>query len=104
MYDMKKYKVLLLLPIFKNLKFCQNIIFNQNNFITRSNETRSLVSALNSIVIFEKILNISIPKPSSFLSSNLSDEIKNNFNLDYIDLVIIDCSLSPIQHRNLEKI
>ncbi len=101
---MKKYKILLLLPIFKNLKFCQNVIFNQENFIARSIETRSLSKALNSQVFYEKIVNISIPKPSSFFSSTIIDEIKLNFNLDLIDLIIVDCSLSPVQHRNLEKL
>ena len=101
---MKKYKILLLLPIFKNLKFCQNVIFNQDNFIARSIETRSLSEALNSNIYYEKIINISIPKPSSFFSATIIDEIKSNFNLDLIDLIIVDCSLSPVQHRNLEKI
>ncbi|MDB0048372.1 GTPase HflX [Pseudomonadota bacterium] len=101
---MKNYKILLLLPIFKNLKFCQNIIFNQENFIARSSETRSLSEALNSKIFYEKIINISIPKPSSFFSTTITDEIKLNFNLNLIDLIIVDCSLSPVQHRNLEKI
>ena len=101
---MKNYKILLLLPIFKNLKFCQNIIFNQENFIARSSETRSLAEALNSKIFYEKIINISIPKPSLFFSSTIIDEIKLNFTLDLIDLIIVDCSLSPVQHRNLEKI
>jgi GTP-binding protein HflX len=101
---MKNYKILLLLPIFKNLKFCQNVIFNQENFIARSSETRSLSEALNSDIFYEKIINISIPKPSSFFSSTIIDEIKLNCNLDLIDLIIVDCSLSPVQHRNLEKV
>ena len=31
-------------------------------------------------------------------------KFKLNFNLDLIDLIIVDCSLSPVQHRNLEKV
>ena len=100
---MIKYKVFLLLPIFKNLKFCQNEIFNQESFIARSTETRSLAEALNSNIFYEKIINVVIPKSSSFFSSTVIDEIKLNFNLDLIDLIIIDCSLTPVQHRNLEK-
>ena len=53
---MKNYKILLLLPIFKNLKFCQNVIFNQENFIARSSETRSLSEALNSNIFMKKLL------------------------------------------------
>ena len=98
------YKTFLLFPIFKSKNFCQNIIFNQENFTSRSNETRSLVEALNSVINFEKVINVTIPKPSTFFSNTVVDEIKNNFNLDKIELIIIDCLLSPVQHRNLEKI
>ena len=101
---MKHYKIFLLLPIFKNLKFCQNQIFNQESFIARSKETRSLAEALNSIIFYEKIINVSIPKPSSFFSSTVIDDINLNFKLDLIDLIIVDCSLTPVQHRNLEKV
>ena len=37
------------------------------------------------------------------VSKTIANEIKDNFNIDKIDLIIIDCSLSPIQHRNLER-
>ncbi len=100
---MKSYKTFLLLPIFKNLRFCQNIIFSQDNFISRSNETRSLAEALNSNILYEKIININIPKSSSLLSLSVINDIKNNFDLEQVDLIIVDCSLSPVQHRNLEK-
>ncbi|MDC0093993.1 GTPase HflX [Alphaproteobacteria bacterium] len=94
----------MLLPIFKNLKFCQDVVFNQENFIARSCETRSLANALNSKIFYEKIINVSIPKPATFFSSSIIDEIILNLNLDLVDLIIVDCSLSPVQHRNLEKI
>ncbi len=100
---MNKYKTFLLFPVFKNNKFCQNQIFNQKNFISRSLETRSLVEALGGLIIFERIININVPKPSLLVSKTIANEIKYNFNLDDIDLIIIDCSLSPIQHRNLER-
>ena len=100
---MNNYNIFLLLPIFKNLKFLQNEIFNQENFISRSAEARSLGEALNSKIFYEKIINISIPKSSLFFSSTIINEIISNFNLDLIDLIIVDCSLSPVQHRNLEK-
>ena len=100
---MNKYKTLLIFPVFKNNKFCQNQIFNQKNFISRSLETRSLVQALGGLIIFERIININVPKPSLLVSKTIANEIKYNFNLYDIDLIIIDCSLSPIQHRNLER-
>ena len=101
---MVNYKTFLILPIFKNNKFSQNDIFNQKNFISRSSETRSLVSALDASIVFEKIINISIPKSSLLINNNVANEIINNFDLSLVDLIIFDCSLSPIQHRNLERI
>ena len=53
---MLNYKSFLIFPVFKNNKFCQNIIFNPENLISRSTETRSLVDALNSYIIIEKII------------------------------------------------
>ena len=101
---MLNYKTFLLFPVFKNNKFCQNIIFNPENLISRSTETRSLVDALDSYIIIEKIINITIPKPSALFSMNVIDDIIDNNNLENIDLIIIDCSLTPVQHRNLEKL
>ena len=99
---MVNYKTFLILPIFKNNKFSQNDIFNQKTLF-RSSETRSLVSALNASIVFEKIINISIPKSSLLINNNVTNEIKNNFDLSLVDLIIFDCSLSPIQQRNLEE-
>ena len=101
---MVNYKTFLILPIFKNNKFSQNDIFNQKNFISRSSETRSLVKALDASIVFEKIINISIPKSSLLINNNIANEIKDNFDLNLVDLIIFDCSLSPIQQRNLERI
>jgi GTP-binding protein HflX len=100
---MNRYKTYLCFPIFKNVRFSQDEIFNQKNLISRVQETRSLVEALNASIIFEKIININIPKPSLLISETVAEDIKNNLNDDDVDLVIIDCSLSPIQHRNLER-
>ena len=84
---MINYKTFLILPIFKNNKFSQNDIFNQKNFISRSSETRSLVQALDASIVFEKIINISIPKSSLFINNTVANEIKNNFgDLDSIAL------------------
>ena len=101
---MVNYKTFLIFPIFKNKKFSQNDNFNQKNFISRSSETRSLVQALDASIVFEKIINISIPKSSLLINNTVVNEIKNNFDLSFIDLIIFDCSLSPIQQRNLERI
>ena len=101
---MIRYNTFLILPIFKYKKFSQDDIFNQNNFISRSSETRSLVQALNASIIFEKIINISIPKSSLLISNTVANEIKKNSDLSILDLIIFDCFLSPIQQRNLERI
>ena len=101
---MTYYNAFLILPIFKNNKFSQNEVFNQKNFISRSFETRSLVQSLNASIVFEKLININVPKSSLLINNTVTNEIKKNFDLSLIDLIIFDCSLSPIQHRNLERI
>ena len=101
---MINYNTFLILPIFKINKFSQNDIFNQKNFISRSSETRSLVQALDASIVFEKVINISIPKTSLLINNTVANEIKNNFDLSLVDLIIFDCFLSPIQQRNLERV
>ena len=100
---MNNYRTFLCIPVFKNFKYCQDEIFNGNNLIVRTQETRSLVEALDGSIICEKIININVPKPSLLVSENIIENIKTNLNGYDIDLVVFDCSLTPIQHRNLEK-
>ena len=100
---MNNYRTFLCIPVFKNFKYCQNEIFNENNLIARTQETRSLVEALDGSIIFEKIININLPKPSLLVSENIVEDIIANLNVYDIDLIVFDCSLTPIQHRNLEK-
>ena len=101
---MLNYKIFLWIPVFKKNKYCQDEIFNQHNLIPRIQETRSLVEALGGSIVFEKIININVPKSSLLINDTAANEIKNNFDLSLVDLVIFDCSLSPIQQRNLERI
>ena len=100
---MNKYRTFLCIPVFKNFKYCQDEIFNEKNLISRTQETRSLVEALDGSIIFEKIININLPKPSLLVSENIIENIITNLNWHDIDLIVFDCSLTPIQHRNLEK-
>ena len=100
---MNKYRTFLCIPVFKNFKYCQDEIFNEKNLISRTQETRSLVEALDGSIIFEKIININLPKPSLLVSENIIENIITNLNGHDIDLIVFDCSLTPIQHRNLEK-
>ena len=100
---MNKYQTFLCVPIFKNFKYCQDEIFNEKNLIPRTQETRSLVEALHGTIIFEKIININFPKPSLLVSENVIDNIKTTLDNYDIDLIVFDCSLTTIQHRNLER-
>ena len=100
---MNKYRTFLCVPVFKNFKFCQDEIFNEKNLIPRTQETRSLVEALHGSIIFEKIININLPKPSLLVSENVIENIKTTLDNYDIDLIVFDCSLTPIQHRNLER-
>ena len=74
---MNNYRTFLCIPVFKNFKYCQDEIFNENNLIVRTQETRSLVEALDGSIIFEKIININVPKPSLLVSENIIENIIN---------------------------
>ena len=82
---MNKYRTFLCVAVFKNFKFCQDEIFNEKNLIPRTQETRSLVEALHGSIIFEKIININLPKPSLLVSENVIENIKttlDNYDID----------------------
>ena len=68
-------------------------------------EAVGLVEAIELRVVHSQIIQIAAPKPSTLIGSGKVDDLKAQ--LDASDsrpgIVIIDASLSPVQHRNLEK-
>ena len=69
----------------------------------RLDEILGLAHAIDLDVIASQIVNLSDIRPSTFLGKGKVDEIASAISEDGISLVIMDCALSPVQQRNLER-
>lgn len=70
----------------------------------RLNEAISLTKAINLNVVGSKIIKIRQIRPSTLLGEGSVNLIQQDLQTTQSDVVLIDCALSPIQQRNLEKI
>ncbi len=66
-------------------------------------EARGLAEAIDVAVIASTIVVLSQIRPATYLGQGKVKEIASHVSTDSIDLVIMDCALSPVQQRNLEK-
>ena len=66
-------------------------------------EIQSLVSNLNIDIILKEIIKIKQKNPSTFIGKGNLSKLKNQITQNKINLLIINCNLSPSQQRNLEK-
>ncbi len=98
-----KNRIFLIIPFFKNIKFNKPSLLSNEFILERSNETKNLVSSLNSVII--KTLNINISKinVANLFTNFMLNKILLSFNNLEIDLIIIDTKLTSIQQRNLEN-
>ncbi len=72
----------------------------------RLSEAVGLAEAIGLEIVHAEVTRLNQPKPSTFIGGGKIDEIKAILDAEEgkIELVIIDGALSPVQHRNLEKI
>ena len=75
---------------------------------TRSPEARvaeagGLARAIDLDVVAEQIVHLAQVRPATFLGKGKVEEIAAMVDADEISLVFMDCALSPVQQRNLEK-
>lgn len=75
---------------------------------TRSQEARfseatGLAEAIDLNIIAGQIVTLADIRPASFLGKGKVSEIADLVREEAIELVIMDCALSPVQQRNLEK-
>ncbi len=75
---------------------------------TRSAEARlqeavSLTSAIDLFVVGQQIVALKQIRPASYIGSGKVEELRDVLAQAKADLVLMDCALSPIQQRNLEK-
>ncbi len=69
----------------------------------RCDEAVGLARAIDLDVVGADIVGLSAIRPSTYLGKGKVEEIAEAVKADAIDLVVMDCALSPVQQRNLEK-
>ena len=69
----------------------------------RLDEATGLAEAVDLNVVQAISLNLSKIRPSTYLGKGRVDELASLITADQIGLVVMDCALSPVQQRNLEK-
>lgn len=69
----------------------------------RLEEAVGLAGAIELNVVDSFLVMLSAARPATYLGKGKVDEIADRIVADEIALVIMDCALSPVQQRNLEK-
>ena len=66
-------------------------------------EAGGLARAIDLDVVDETIVKLGQVRPATFLGKGKVEEIAGRVEADDVSLVFMDCALSPVQQRNLEK-
>ncbi|ACK49508.1 GTP-binding proten HflX [Methylocella silvestris BL2] len=69
----------------------------------RMDEAAGLAAAIDLDIVGAMIVMLANVRPATFIGKGKAQEIADLVQAENIDLVIMDCALSPIQQRNLEK-
>jgi GTPase len=69
----------------------------------RLEEAVGLAAAIDLLVVQSLLVTIASPRPATYLGKGKVEEIKGLIAAEHVDLVMMDCALSPVQQRNLEK-
>ena len=69
----------------------------------RLDEAVGLARAIDLDIVGQETVILSQIRPATFLGRGKVDEIAARAKADHVDLVVMDCALSPVQQRNLEK-
>jgi GTP-binding protein HflX len=69
----------------------------------RLDEARGLAAAIDLDIVTAQVAALANIRPATFLGKGKVKEIGDFIGAEEIDLVIMDCALSPVQQRNLEK-
>ena len=73
------------------------------DFEARLDEAKGLAAAIDLVVADALIAPIAQIRPATYLGKGKVEEITGLIAGHDIELVVVDCALSPIQQRNLEK-
>jgi GTP-binding protein HflX len=66
-------------------------------------EAQGLAEAIDLDIVAAPAISLSEIRPATFLGRGKVEELAAQIEAEKVDLVIMDCALSPIQQRNLEK-
>ncbi|KAB0266112.1 GTPase HflX [Microvirga brassicacearum] len=69
----------------------------------RLDEAAGLAAAIDLHIVHTLIAPLSAPRPATYIGSGKVEEIAGLVRAEEIGLVVMDCALSPVQQRNLEK-
>ncbi|MBV8474231.1 MAG: GTPase HflX, partial [Hyphomicrobiales bacterium] len=69
----------------------------------RREEAVGLAFAIDLNVVDSALVPLSEIRPASYLGKGKVAELAERVKEDAIDLVVMDCALSPVQQRNLER-
>ena len=73
------------------------------SFEARREEAVGLAKAIDLNVVGSEIVSLGAIRPATYLGKGKVDAIAAEAKAESIDLVVMDCALSPVQQRNLEK-
>src|SRR5258708_2887760 len=73
------------------------------DFEARLDEAKGLARAIDLLVADALIAPVNQIRPATYLGKGKVDEISGLITGHDIELVVMDCALSPIQQRNLAK-
>ncbi|MEO5374918.1 MAG: GTPase HflX [Alphaproteobacteria bacterium] len=69
----------------------------------RLDEAKGLAAAISLDVVLAQVVPVSTIRPATFLGRGVVEDLGTAIVADEINLVVMDCHLSPIQQRNLER-
>ncbi len=92
----------------RTLVVCPYVNVRGDGGATRSPEARceeavGLAAAIDLAVVGSQIVTLAEIRPSTFLGEGKVEELAARAKDEEIALVVMDCALSPVQQRNLEK-
>jgi GTP-binding protein HflX len=76
---------------------------NQRSFAARLDEAVGLAAAIDLTVVEAISALLTALRPATYLGKGKVEEIAERIRIEEIGLVVMDCALSPVQQRNLEK-
>ncbi len=69
----------------------------------RLDEITGLALAIDLTIVRSLITPLASPRPATYIGTGKVDELAALVRAEEIGLVVMDCALSPVQQRNLEK-